>query len=936
MAKSHTPGVHTLRALLAAGVLAAAACSPSDPVERADENLASAEEALAEGRLSEAEIFFKNAVQAAPDYGAARLGLGRLYMRTARYDFAEQELRRALEGGAEATAVQPLLLNALIEQGKNPAALELIAEMPDALAARPGIRAQHADALLAQGRRDEVRALLGPAEELSDSRLLARLAQLAAVEGDLDRARELAQQAIAAEPQAARAHLVQGLVDGQSGDLEGARSAFERALEIDPRSMTAGLRAIQSNLALGDLDRGSALITEMTERLGERVPFIHLRSMIALERGEFETAKTDAERLLNVAQNYRPSLYVAGIANAALGNLESSISQLNRFVSGGPAPSAALKTLAWAYLRIGQPESALAVLEDSETATEDLASLRLAVTAAVQSENPERAKSLLADAVEASPDEPGPAAGLAALQLASGDREAAQRTLAGLPEDLELQDVREKAQMALLQLRAGNTEEALELAEELKVESGQAPGGFIIAGLALVQDERYEPAMEEFRAALERAPGNRAAALALATIHQRRGETAEAESVLRGALEAASDDSGLLTGLVELLSVQGRSEDAENLLASVAEQRPEDPAPRILLSRLRLLAGRPEEALAPAQAAAELAPDSAAAAETLGRIHQALGNAEEAREAFARLAELRPEAAEAQVLLARAASETGDVESAERALRRALELAPGRTDARIVLARLLLARDDLVEAGRQLDRLADEAPDSVEVVQLQAAHARARGELVRAAELYERAWTLAPRQDFAAARADILWRDGRRAEAVDWLEGALAELDNRSEDQSALGNAHVLLAQYYYQTDALEKAVGLYRRLVNAAPDNPVLRNQLAWTLWEAGEAQEARPHAERAYELAPDSPEIMDTLGVVLLDTGEAPRAAELLRAASEVRPEDPAIKFHLAQALVEAGETEEARGLLRELAAVEDFGEREAAAAMLERLGG
>lgn len=922
--------LHPIAFILAAAVLVGA-CSPGDPQERAARYLASAEEALEEGRTSEAIIELKNAIQAKADFAPARLALGRLYVLQARYADAEKELRRALEHGAAEDAVSPPLLRALLGLGKAPEALEAIAGLPESLARTPEILALHADALLAQGRREEVRDLLGPAESLTDARLLARLARLAAIEGDMDRASALVDRALAAEPASERAYLLKGILAGSGGDMEGARAAFEDAAEIDPYSMEAGLRLAQTLIAMGELDQADAVIDQYRKRLGDRVPFANLGAMIALARRDFATAKTSAERILGVAPRFRPALYVAGIANTMLGNDDTAISQLERFIANDPAPAVAYKALAWANLRSERPQEALRVLEQANLPASDLPALRLALQAALQSDDVDRAKSLLREALREAPGQAGAAASLAALQLASGEREEAQRTLANLPDDLILESAGDKARMALLQLRAGNIEQALALAEELK--TGDEPqAGFLLAGLAHAQAGRTEQAMTELQAALAEAPGNRLAALSLASLYQQRGETAQAEAVLRDALKTADGDTRLLGGLVELLSVQGRSEAAESLLLSAAEDRPEDPAPRILLARLLLVSGRAEEALAPAETAARLAGENAAVEETLGRVHQALGNTEEARAAFASLVALQPESADAHFLLARAQLAEGDTEAAVGELRRVLEIAPERNDARVALARLLVLQQDFDAAAPLVRSLAEVAPEAIEVITLQGALARGRGEFARAAELYRRAWETQPRLQYLVALADGLWRDGRRDEAIEALESGLSE----HEGEEPATAARFRLAEYYYRSEALGKAAEQYRMLVEAEPDNAILRNQLAWTLWESGATEEARPHAERALELAPDSPEIKDTLAVILIDSGEADRALDLLREAIEQRPDNKELELHLARALVETGRTAEARDILRNLAAAEDFAQREEAAAMLESLGG
>jgi len=633
-----------LRSLIAVVILAAgsAACGPDDPRGRADALIADAREAMAEEESSTAVIQLKNAVQAAPDYAAARLALGELYLRLSQLDNAEKELRRARDLGAPDSEVAAPLLRTLNLQGAHPDALLLLHDaaptaistppLPDALptllerahpdalgvietlsgtiAENPDIRALHADALIGQGRRQDARALLGSAEDTDDARLLARHAQLAALENDTAEAKRLAGRATGAEPASVQAHMIEGLLHATSGSLDDARTSFRRAHEIDPYSMQAGVRYAQILLADNALDEANAVLTDLTRRLGDRVPFIQLRSMIALGQRDYDSAKTLSERILGVAPDFGGALFVAGLSNSNIGNHEIAVSQLNKLGPVEELPAIAVRALAYSNMRLGRPQAALNALERSQSASDDMDQLRLSVAAAVQTGDADRARELLQAAVEANPGETGPAASLATLQLASGDLESAREVLAGLPNDAVAgASPLDKARLAMLQLQAGNAEQALALANDLKNDPDGATAGHTLAGLAQIRLDRTEAAIAELEQALALSPGNRVAALALATQHQRAGDVERAESVLRNALDAAEDDSALLGRLVQMLAQQARGGEAEALLRGMVEERPDDATARTLLARLLLVSGRADDAVAVAVARAGIPKD---------------------------------------------------------------------------------------------------------------------------------------------------------------------------------------------------------------------------------------------------------------------------------------------------------------------------------------
>jgi predicted Zn-dependent protease len=128
-----------------------------------------------------------------------------------------------------------------------------------------------------------------------------------------------------------------------------------------------------------------------------------------------------------------------------------------------------------------------------------------------------------------------------------------------------------------------------------------------------------------------------------------------------------------------------------------------------------------------------------------------------------------------------------------------------------------------------------------------------------------------------------------------------------------------------------------FAAIVAAQPDNALARNNLAWLLWQAGDAQGALPHAERAVELAPDNPAVADTAGIVHLKLGNTGRASTLLQKAAAGLPDNAEVQYHYAQVLAAQGKNDEAREVLsRALSKGGEFSERAAAEALLKKLGG
>lgn len=180
----------------------------------------------------------------------------------------------------------------------------------------------------------------------------------------------------------------------------------------------------------------------------------------------------------------------------------------------------------------------------------------------------------------------------------------------------------------------------------------------------------------------------------------------------------------------------------------------------------------------------------------------------------------------------------------------------------------------------------------------------------------------------ARARAIAVYRAGRtlaaRLALQAWLEKNSADTDTRA----------VLVDLLLLEGDS-EGALPYLRQLAAQRPRDAGILNNLAWTLMQRGELQEAGLLSERALALAPNDPRIMDTRGVVLLQAGDAAGAVAFLSRAVGSDAAPPETRVHLAQALIRQGDTAAARLVLTDtLATPEAAAQHRAAAILLQKL--
>ena len=90
--------------------------------------------------------------------------------------------------------------------------------------------------------------------------------------------------------------------------------------------------------------------------------------------------------------------------------------------------------------------------------------------------------------------------------------------------------------------------------------------------------------------------------------------------------------------------------------------------------------------------------------------------------------------------------------------------------------------------------------------------------------------------------------------------------------------------------------------MLELAPKNPMLLNNLAWALGKLND-KSALEVAQQALALAPNSPVVLDTYGSLLLDNGDGAKGVETLRKAVSLGPKLPQLRVNLAPRAGEDG---------------------------------
>jgi tetratricopeptide (TPR) repeat protein len=408
---------------------------------------------------------------------------------------------------------------------------------------------------------------------------------------------------------------------------------------------------------------------------------------------------------------------------------------------------------------------------------------------------------------------------------------------------------------AALARDTGNPQRALALATQA---AELAPQSFA-ASLALVRAQRQTQHLDEAAKTAARLLALKAddpqAFQEAAAVAFAQGALDEAERGYRRSIELDAQFLDPRLGLALVLGRRGDTEGARQHLEALISQYPADPTPKIEMAELRLRTGDITEAIRLYSEICQKFPNRFHLRARQGELLGLSGRTDEAYRVLQALLKDSPGDALARLVLADLFLRRGLISLADEHVTQALAQRPGDPQAYRLRARIMVAQGSMDAAIRMLRVLLDAMPQDAEL------HARL---------------------------AYCLEQKGE-------LEEAETEIGRAIRGRPDMASLYVQYAQLLVRAKRLNEAVTAYRTALEREPRNPLVLNNLALTILEAGQPPaEALELAQKARDLAANSPQIADTLAWCHYVVGN-PQAAEPLSAeALRSLGDNATVRFH------------------------------------------
>ncbi len=863
-----------------------------------------AQDSIDNGKLKNAVIYLKNALQKNPKNTEARWLLGTSYLKIHSAFAAEKELLRARNLGMSEAALIVPLAEAYLMEGKYTKVISLTAKhsildnVP--LSKVYAVRGQ---AFLSRNSPVKAKKALDRALALSPKNDVAidGLSKLAYRNHDINKARSLLVEGIKLIPTSYRLHAALGELDLRQSRFKQADEAFSHAIKRVGFNGFYYLQRAEARLHLGRLQEAKSDIVLAARSVSASPQYFYTRGLYLLFSGHYASAQGDLEKSLNLYPGNLATIFYLGACHFIEGHLAQAGQYIGQYLSQVPNSLPANVMMASVYVHTGRAKLARGLLEKVLQARPDaIPALRLMGQTEMLLGDSDKALGYYRKLVSLQPSSSMLRTELGMQLLQSGD------TVAGLDQldqaiAIDPGNLTADVYRVLTSLRDDKPELALSAAHHgVKLHPGSAIA-YNLLGLSYQKKGDKVKMIAAFEKALSLSPDDPAAAIYLADIDVSQKKFDKASALYRRVLTNRPGHIIASLRIAQLKLLEKDSEGARLTLENTLQLRPGALQIRMALAQiylkkrrysdaLTLLTGAPDEPGLHSQSYLQLLAESRL---LNGKYKASIGT-------YTALNRIKPQAAY-YYGLSQAYVHLSQTARAKAALMTAVKLAPGFLPAQIAFVRLQAEQGDLSAAQTRMKQLRTIHPKNPELL-AQSGWLAVRMNRAQDAIIDYRA-ALAITQDSAMTRdlALAYWASGQREEAVKTLSVWLA---THPDDWDSLAN----LANLELMADQYPAATQHFSQVVVHQPGNVVAINNLAWLLRERDPVR-ALKLAARAVNLDSSFAPALDTQGMLLLGAGQAAQALASLRAATKRAPDNPNIRYHWIQALYAVGKTHEAK---------------------------
>jgi tetratricopeptide (TPR) repeat protein len=621
-------------------------------------------------------------------------------------------------------------------------------------------------------------------------------------------------------------------------------------------------------------------------------------SELLLRIGQFEDAKTRAEKALAKDPRNMPALLLKANATAGLKQYDVAIREIDDAIKVDPSDGRTYATLGIIAANKGRLQEAEAayrkaveIQPDSIAALLSLGNFYLATARFAEAEP------LIKKSVSIDPKNVGAHRALATLYASSGRIKEAEAPLKAVT--TLVNDSAARLALADYYIASQRIDDAKRLLNSLaKEKDGFGPANTRLA--AIEASERKLPdAHRRLDNLLGRDPKQVDALVLKARLLLRERRIDEALDRARAAVDA-DPNSTLAQNL--LGTIQFERGDLDSGLATLMEAiklSPRSITPRIQIAGIHLTKGNVPAALQLAEEIVREVPKHAGARTLLAQTLIASGDLSRAEGYLRDLVKESPNAPLVHLQLGRLAGARKDVAGARREFARALELNPADINALMGQVSADIAEKNGPRARAAIEARLKRTPDDPAALLVAADVYRLTGDNRQMEAALRKTIEIQPSNMSAYSKLAALYFHENK------LDEALKEYEALSKRQPKSLAAPTMIGLILEAQNKPAEAQKAYERVIAASPTAPVAANNLAWIYANSSENLDmALQLAQTAKQMMQDRPEVNDTLGWVYIKKNMAALAISPLESSVQRDPKNPVYRYHLGIAYAKTGD--------------------------------
>ena len=894
---------------------------------------------LANDDAKGAIIQLKNAIKSSPNMLSAHVLLGKTYLDEGELGNAQSELETANKLGADVSLTVESLAKAYLGQAKYQLLLKNISDNELSGIVQSNVLVSRGLALLELGQLKQANESFSKALFVNslNGRAMSAKALLQLREGKIERAEKTVIKALKLDKGNVDVWNVKASVSHSKAQLNQAIEEYTKVLSLEEKHLDARLARAGIYLDINKNEQARSDVDYLRKEFPGDPRSAYLDSIIYNRELKPEKAKVALKESADILRSIEPRIInnsrtlhmLAGLVFYDVKDYEQAKVYLTGFITKYPNVLGARKILATIFFDEEKYQKTIDTLTPALVeSSNDLAAISLLSAAYLRNGQAALGTQLLEKTIESGSDTTPLRTDLAIGYIELGRQDKGIQELDAIYKKAPNQRV--GAMLALMYHKQGKSKKALTIAKELVKNDPNNLGLLHLLGTVQASLSHLDEAKKLFIKMAGLQGGKVPSEINLAKIDIAHGKINDARKRYRQVLEDHPSNIQALNEIARLEGLEGNRQQQIRWLEKVRSLQSNDWQVRLALASIYTEQNKYKKAVEAALEAKKIAPVNLQVLQGVANSYRAAGKRDDAKYVYGRMRSIALDSADADALyvIAERQASMGLLQDSVETLSIALEYSPQNVFIQTRLAEMLLKTGQIELAENLIEKVLHYHPKQSAGYRLTGDLLVHKGKLGASIKPYMKAVTMDNNSDNVLALGLAYSRLGKNGKAIRVLKAV-----NGKKQGQRIG---VALAELYMQQGEFANAGNALERLLEKAPNQPLLLNNLA-NVYDLLGDKKALSTAKKAYDLAPKSADINDTYGWQLSKSGEPKKGLPLLREAHIRNSESLEVRYHIAETLAKLDRQKEALDELTKIFNTKrSFPSKDKAIVLKERLQG